>query len=84
MQGNSGETDIENRIMDRGRGEEMVRCIERVTRKLTSPYVNTQPVGICCVSQETQTGTLYQARGMGWGGRWEAGSKGRGYMYVYG
>ena len=36
------------------------------------------------MSQETQTGALYQPRGMGWGGRWEGGSKGRGYMYTYG
>ena len=27
---------------------------------------------------------LYQPRGVGWGGRWEGGSKGRGYMYTYG
>ena len=39
LQGNSGETDIENRLMDMGRGEERVRCVERVTRKLTLPYV---------------------------------------------
>ena len=31
-------------------------------------------------SQETQTGSLYQLRGVGCGGRWEEGSKGRGYM----
>ena len=35
MQGNNGETDIENRLMDMGRGEERVRCMERVTWKLT-------------------------------------------------
>ena len=35
MQGNSGETDIENRLMDMGRGEERVRCKEREKRKLT-------------------------------------------------
>ena len=34
--------------------------------------------------QETQTGALCQPRGVGWGGRWEGGSKGRGYMYTYG
>ena len=39
MQGSSGETDIENRLMDMGRGEERVRCMERVTQKLTLPYV---------------------------------------------
>ena len=27
------------------------------------------------MSQETQTGTLYQPRGLGWEGRWEGGSK---------
>ena len=45
---------------------------------------NRLPRGICCVAQETQTGALYQPRGVGWGGRWEGGSKGRGYMYTYG
>ena len=38
MQGSSGETDIENRLVEMGRGEERVRCMERVTWKLTSPY----------------------------------------------
>ena len=27
------------RLMDMGRGEERVRCVERVTWKLTLPYV---------------------------------------------
>ena len=39
LQGSNGETDIENRLTDMGRGEERVRCMERVTRKLTLPYV---------------------------------------------
>ena len=34
--------------------------------------------------QETQTGALYQPRGVGWGGRREGSSKGRGYMYTCG
>ena len=34
--------------------------------------------------QETQTGALYQPRGVGWGGRPEGSSKGRGYMCTYG
>ena len=25
-------------------------------------------MGICCMGQETQTGALYQPRGVGWGG----------------
>ena len=39
---------------------------------------------ICCLAQETKTCALYQPRGVGWGGRWEGGSQGRGYMYTYG
>ena len=35
----NGETDIENRFMDMGRGEESVRYMERVTWKLTLPNV---------------------------------------------
>ena len=35
------------------------------------------------VAQESQTGALNQPRGVGWGGRWEGGLKGRGYMYTY-
>ena len=38
-------------------------------------------MGICCMAQETQTGALYQPR-VGWGGKWEGVSKGRGYMYT--
>ena len=36
------------------------------------------------MAQETQTGALYQSRGVGWGGRWEGGSKESGHMYTYG
>ena len=36
------------------------------------------------MTQETQTGALYQPRGLGWGGRWEGESKGMGYMYTCG
>ena len=41
-------------------------------------------MGICCMAQKTQTGTLCQPRGVVWGGRWERGSTGRGYMHTYG
>ena len=63
--------------MDMGRGEQRVRGMERVTWKLTLPYV------ICCMAQETQTGNLYQLRVVGWGGRQEGGSKEKGYMYTF-
>ena len=39
VEGSSGEIDIENRLMDMGRGEQRVRGMERVTWKLTLPYV---------------------------------------------
>ena len=39
LQGSNGETDIENRLMDMGRGEERMRCMERVIWKLTLLYV---------------------------------------------
>ena len=39
LQGSNGETDIENRLIDMGRGEERVRYMERVTWKLTLLYV---------------------------------------------
>ena len=35
------------------------------------------------MAQETQSGALYQPRGVGWGGRWEGVSKGRGYINTY-
>ena len=39
FQGHIGETYIENKLMGTGRGEERVRCMERVTWKLTLPYI---------------------------------------------
>ena len=38
---------------------------------------------ICSMTQETQTGALYQYRGAGWGVRWEGGLRERGYIYIY-
>ena len=40
---------------------------------------NRNPKENCCACQETQI-----AQGVGWGGRREGDSKGRGYMYTYG
>ena len=51
--------------------------MERVTSTLV--------MGICYMSQETQTGALYQPRAVEWGGRREGGSRGTGHhMYTYG
>ena len=38
-------------------------------------------MGIGCMTQGTQTGTLYQPRGVGGGGRWEEVSRGKGDVY---
>ena len=35
-------------------------------------------MGICCMAQETQTGALYQPRGVGLGGKFK-----REWVYVY-
>ena len=35
-------------------------------------------------SEGTQTRVLEQPKGVGWGGRWERGSRGRGHLYTYG
>ena len=78
------EKQTENRLMDMESGEQRVRCMERVTWKFTLPYVKQIANGNFYMAQKTQTGTLYQPRGVGWGGRWEGVSKGRGYMYTYG
>jgi len=39
LQGSNGDIDIENRLMDRGSGEERVRRMERVTWNVTLLYV---------------------------------------------
>ena len=61
-------------------------CMERVTWKLTfiiCKIYSQQEFAVSMV-QETQTGALYQPRGVRWGGRWEGGSNRRGYLYSYG
>ena len=87
LQGSSGEIDIENRLTDMGRGEERVRCMERVTwkfiftRKFTCKLDSQQEFAVWLRKVKW---TLYQPRGAGWGRRWEGRLKGRGYMYTCG
>ena len=45
FQGSSGETDMENRLMDMGRGEERMRCMERITWNLALPYIKLKANG---------------------------------------
>ena len=53
--------------------------MERVTRKLTLPYVKC--MGVWCLNQETQTGTLCQLGEVGLGEDGREVQKG-GYMYI--
>ena len=74
----------ENRLMDMGRGEERVRCMERVTWKFALPYVKQTATRNLLYASGNSNRALYQPRRVGWGRRWEGGSKGKGYMYIYG
>ena len=58
--------------------------MERVTWNLILPYVKEIANGnLLCGSGNSKRG-LYQPTGVGWGGKWEGGSKGREHMYAYG
>ena len=37
-------------------------------------------MGVRCMTQGTQTGVLWQSRGVGWGGKWEGDTRERGHM----
>ena len=50
--------------MDTGRGEERVRCMERITWKLTLPFVKQIANGNLLYVSGTQTGALRQPRGV--------------------
>ena len=53
------EKQTENRLMDMGRGEERVRCMERVTWKLTLPYVKQIANGnLLCDSGNSNRGSV--------------------------
>ena len=83
--GQQWETDTENRLTDMGKGEERVRSMERVTWKLYFTICKIESQQEFAVwLRKLKQGLCYQPRGVGWGGRWAEGSKGRGYMYAYG
>ena len=65
MQGSNVETDIENRLADMGKGEMRVRCMERVTWKLTLPYVTQIANGYLLYVSGNSNKALYQPRGVG-------------------
>ena len=70
--------DIDNRLTDMGRGEKRVRCVERVTWKLTLPYVKWRANRNLLYGSGNSNRALYQPRGLGWGGRFK-----REGIYVY-
>ena len=84
MQGSNEETDIENRLMDMGRGEERVRCIERVTETYITMCKIDSRQEFALWLRKLKQGLSVNLEGVGWGGRWEGGLKVRGYMYTYG
>ena len=63
---------------DMGRWEERVRCVERVTWKLTLPYVKWRANRNLLYGSGNSNRALYQPRGLGWGGRFK-----REGIYVY-
>ena len=64
--------------MDMGRAEERVRCMETY---ITICKIDSQWEFAVCLRKLKQG---YQPRGVGWGGRAEGDSTGRGHMYTYG
>ena len=57
--GQQWRNNIENRLMNMGRGKERVKCMERVTWKLTLPYV--KPVAnrnLLCGSGNSNRGSI--------------------------
>ena len=60
MQSSDGDTDIENRLTDKGGEEEGKGEIngESIMEAYTVTHVNRQPMEICCLTQGTQNGAL--------------------------
>ena len=82
--GSNRETDKENRLVEMGRREERVRCMERVTWKLTLPCVKQTPIEKLMYG----SGNSNRASVSIWRGRMEREMgegfiEGRGYMYTY-
>jgi len=67
--------------MEMGRGEQRVRCMERVTWKLTLPYNIDSQWEFAVWLRKFKQGLCINLEG--WGGRREEGSKGRGYIYLW-
>ena len=78
---------MENRLMDIGRGEEGVRCMERVTWKLTLPFKIDSQQEFAVWLRKLKQELCINLEGWDAGGRvggWAGGSIWRGYMCTYG
>ena len=85
MQGSNGET--ENRLMNTGKleeGEGEMYGKSNMETYITICKLHSQWEFAVWLRKFKQGLCINLARGMGWGGRWEGGSKGSGYMYTYG
>ena len=77
--------DIEKRLVDTvGEGDGGMNW-ERSIGTYRLPYVKLGSQWKSAVwHRELKSGALWKPRGVGWGGRWEGSSRGRGHMYTYG
>ena len=69
--------------MDMGRGGEGEMCGESKETYITIRKIDSLRE-FAVYLRKLEQGLCIQPRGVGWGGRWEGGSKGRGHMYTYG
>ena len=85
MQGSSGETDIENRLVYMGWGGEGGTNWESFIKTYILPYVKLDSQWKFAVGcRKLKSGTLWWPRGVGLGEKQEAGSRGRGCVCTYG
>jgi len=87
LQGSNGDADTEKRLMDTlgswGKEEGGMNG-ESSMEIYTLPYVKSIANGNLLYDSGTPTRALWQPRGVGWDGRWEGCSRGRGHVYTYG
>ena len=81
LHGSSGETDIENRLTDMGRGEDEMYGKSNMETYITIFKIDSQREFAVWLRKLKQ-GLCINLEGWVRGWRWEGVSKGRGYMYI--
>ena len=77
------EKQTQRTLMDTARGEARVRCMERITWKLTLPICKIDSQRECAVClRKLKQGLCINLEG--WEGGCGGHSRGRGYVYTYG